>query len=91
VDVFFWCDVGRVFDDGKINFILPLSAPALADAHPSLPFLLPFVEFPIGSNRDAIMLDKMSMMIWPCSGVCGSIMISSRGAQHPSRLRTEGI
>ena len=37
VDIFFWCDKGRVFDDESILF-LPLPAPALADAHPSLPF-----------------------------------------------------
>jgi hypothetical protein len=43
VDIFLWCDKGRVFDDDEsILFYLP--APALADAHPSLPLLHPFAS-----------------------------------------------
>jgi len=37
VDIFLWCDKGRVFDDDESILFLPLPAPALADAHPSLP------------------------------------------------------
>jgi hypothetical protein len=39
-----WCDKGRVFDDDESILFVPLPAPALADAHPSIPFLHPFAS-----------------------------------------------
>ena len=44
VDIYLWCDKGRVFDDDESILFLPLLASALADAHPSFPFLHPFAS-----------------------------------------------
>jgi len=65
VDIFFWCDKGRVFDDDESIPFLPLPAPALADAHPSLPFLHPFASsFATtvhSSDTRRLFLDELSL------------------------------